>query len=165
LTDDLRAELLGQLGGGTLQVRTAALASSTGFPFKVASLPGTLSEATVYEARPRLCDLGYLRVPYVREGGDVGYRCRAEPVHVYVRKGGAAADTVGRKCLCNALTANIGLGQTRRDGYAEVPLVTLGADLGGARELLTRFPGGWTASDAVAWLLGAVPGATSDHAR
>ena len=61
-------------------------------------------------------------------------------------------DTVGRKCLCNALAANVGLGQTRRDGYAEMPLLTLGADLDGARHLLKRHPGGWTAAQAVAWL-------------
>jgi len=156
LTGTLRQELLSRLDRGTLHVRTDALASPTGFPFKVASLPGTLSEASVYAERPRLCDLGYLRVPYERKGGGVGYRCASEPIQSYLRKGGAVQDTVGRKCLCNSLTANVDLGQTRRDGYAEVPLVTLGADLDGAQELLTRHPGGWTAGEAVAWLLGAV---------
>ena len=153
LTGTLRHELLSQLDCGTLQVRTDALASSTGFPFKVASLPGTLSEASVYAERPRLCDLSYLRVPYEREPGTVGYRCPAEPVHTYVRKGGAAADTVGRKCLCNALTANVGLGQTRRDGYHEAALVTLGADLDGVTELLAVNPAGWTAAQAVDYLM------------
>jgi NAD(P)H-dependent flavin oxidoreductase YrpB (nitropropane dioxygenase family) len=157
LTGTFRDDLLSRLDGGTLQVRTDALASPTGFPFKVATLPGTLSEASVYADRPRLCDLGYLRVPYERKAGGVGYRCPGEPVQAYVRKGGAAQDTVGRKCLCNSLTANVGLGQTRRGGYAEAPLVTLGADLDGARQLLKRYPGGWTAREAVVWLLGAVP--------
>ena len=127
----IRKELLTELGAGKLVVRTDPLASPTGFPFKVATLPGTMSEAEVYAARPRLCDLSYLRVPYEREPGDLGYRCPAEPVHMYVKKGGDLADTVGRKCLCNGLTAGIGLGQTRRDGYQEVPIVTLGADLDG----------------------------------
>jgi NAD(P)H-dependent flavin oxidoreductase YrpB (nitropropane dioxygenase family) len=157
LTATLRHELLSQLNGGTLQIRTDALASPTGFPFKVASIPGTLSEASVYAERPRLCDLGYLRVPYEGKDGRVGYRCAGEPIQSYVHKGGAAQDTVGRKCLCNSLTANVDLGQTRRDGYTEAPLVTLGADLDGAHQLLKRHPGGWSASDAVAWLLGAVP--------
>jgi len=120
----------------------------------VASLPGTMSEAETYEARPRLCDLSYLRVPYEREPGKVAYRCAAEPVHMYVRKGGDVADTVGRKCLCNGLTAGIGLGQHRRDGYDEVPIVTLGADLEGVTQMLSDFPEGWTAAEAVDRLLG-----------
>jgi len=150
----VRLELITRLGSGRLNVRTDPLASPTGFPFKVASLPGTMSEASTYEARPRLCDLSYLRVPFEREPGTLGYRCAAEPVHMYVKKGGDIADTVGRKCLCNGLTAGAGLGQTRRDGYGEVPIVTLGADLDGVRQMLSDFPEGWTAAQAVDRLLG-----------
>ena len=150
----IRKELLSELGEGKLVVRTDPLASPTGFPFKVATLPGTMSQAEEYAARPRLCDLSYLRVPYEREAGDLGYRCPAEPVHMYVKKGGELADTVGRKCLCNGLTAGIGLGQSRRDGYDEVPIVTLGADLEGVTQMLTDLPGGWTATQAVDRLLG-----------
>ena len=153
LSASLREELLTELGAGRLEVRTDALASPTGFPFKVASLPGTMSEADTYAERPRLCDLSYLRVPYEREPGSVGYRCPAEPVHTYVRKGGAIEDTVGRKCLCNGLTANVGLGQTRRDGYQEAPIVTLGADLDGVTKMLADLPQGWTAVQAIDHLL------------
>jgi NAD(P)H-dependent flavin oxidoreductase YrpB (nitropropane dioxygenase family) len=135
-------------------VRTDPLASPTGFPFKVVSLPGTLSDSDTYAERPRLCDLGYLRVPYEREPGKVGYRCAGEPVHAYVRKGGGAGDTVGRKCLCNGLTATIGLAQTRRDGYHEPAVVTLGTDLDGAKQLLAHHPDGWSAAQAVEYLLG-----------
>jgi NAD(P)H-dependent flavin oxidoreductase YrpB (nitropropane dioxygenase family) len=150
----LREELLTELAAGRLEVRTDALASPTGFPFKVASLPGTLSETDRYAARPRLCDLSYLRVPYERAPGTVGYRCPGEPVDIYIRKGGVAADTVGRKCLCNALTANVGLGQTRRGGYHEPAMVTLGADLDGVTQLLAVHPAGWTAAQAVDYLVG-----------
>lgn len=152
LDETLRAQLLDEQGGAGLQIRTDPLASSTGFPFKVATLPGTLSDATLYEARPRLCDLGYLRVPYERTPGVLGYRCPAEPVATFVRKGGSAEEAAGRKCLCNALTANVGLGQTRRDGYEEVPLVTLGTDLDGVTALLAAHPEGWSAAEAVAYL-------------
>ncbi|HET8613943.1 MAG TPA: nitronate monooxygenase [Actinomycetales bacterium] len=154
LTAEVRGELLSQMDDGTLTVRTDAAASPTGFPFKVAVLPGTAADPDVYAARPRLCDLGYLRVPFEKDDGSISYRCPAEPVEDYVRKGGKVEDTVGRKCLCNALTADIGLGQTRRDGYDEVPLVTLGADLDGARRLLERHREGWTPTDAVRFLLG-----------
>jgi hypothetical protein len=72
---------------------------------------------------------------------------------MYLRKGGSVDDTVARKCLCNALTANVGLAQTRRDGYVEPPLVTLGSDLDAAQILAARHPAGWHASDVVDWLL------------
>jgi NAD(P)H-dependent flavin oxidoreductase YrpB (nitropropane dioxygenase family) len=150
----IRQEMLAKLSVGELVVRTDPRASPTGFPFKVATLKGTMSQAEEYAARPRLCDLSYLRVPYERAPGDVGYRCPAEPVHMYVRKGGDIADTVGRKCLCNGLTAGIQLGQNRRDGYREVPIVTLGADLEGVAQMLSDLPDGWTAVQAVDRLLG-----------
>jgi hypothetical protein len=73
---------------------------------------------------------------------------------MYLRKGGDEAETQGRKCLCNALMANIGLGQVRRNGYVEQPAVTLGQDLEGARALSRRHPEGWTARQAIDWLLG-----------
>jgi NAD(P)H-dependent flavin oxidoreductase YrpB (nitropropane dioxygenase family) len=153
LQSSLRLELLHHLASGNLIVRTDPFASPTGFPFKVATLPDTLSDEVVYEARPRLCDLGYLRVPYERSPGVVGYRCPSEPSHVYLRKGGDAEDLVDRKCLCNALMSNVGLGQTRADGYTEPPLLTLGADLSGAQQLLKSHPNGWNATQAVTYLL------------
>jgi NAD(P)H-dependent flavin oxidoreductase YrpB (nitropropane dioxygenase family) len=153
LDPGLRAQLLSRLVEGTLEVHTDAVASPTGFPFKVAQLPGTLSDAAERTARPRLCDLGYLRTPYLRSGGEIGYRCPAEPVHSFVRKGGAVDDTAGRVCLCNSLTANVELGQTRRSGYIEKPLVTLGADIDGARRLAGLHPAGWSAREALEWLM------------
>lgn len=154
LTPELRDDLLARLRAGTLEIRTDAFASPTGFPFKVAQVTGTLSDPEVLAARPRLCDLGYLRTPFQRETGAVGYRCPAEPVHVYERKGGDAADTVGRACLCNALSADVGLGQERADGYVEQGLATLGADVDGAARLAAHHPGAWTAREALTWLLG-----------
>jgi len=159
LDEPLREALLHDLRGGTLDVRTDPSASPTGFPFKVARLEGTLADDDVYAGRPRLCDLGYLRHAYVRPNGRTGYRCRAEPIAMYLRKGGTAEDAEGAKCLCNALLADIGLAQHRRDGYVEPALVTLGADLAGARRLDAEHwlhggnPEGWSAREAVEWLL------------
>ncbi|WP_448060453.1 nitronate monooxygenase [Cellulomonas hominis] len=155
LAPELRDDLLVRLRAGTLEVRTDALASPTGFPFKVALLPGTLSDTDTLAERPRLCDLGYLRTPYVRGTGAIGYRCAAEPEHMYARKGGDVADTPGRQCLCNSLTANVGLGQTRADGYVEEPLVTLGAETDGALRLAELRGRDWSAVEALDWLLGA----------
>ena len=151
-TDETRRVLRDRLRRDELTVRNDPRASPTGFPFKVVPLDGTASDAEVYASRARLCDLSYLRQPYERADGSVGYRCPAEPAHMYERKGGALEDTEGRKCLCNGLTATVGLGQHRRGGGVEAPLVTLGADLDGARELARRHPGGWSARDAVRYL-------------
>ena len=153
LTEDLRGRLLGMLRTGELEVLTDGDASPTGFPFKVAQLTGTLSDPEVRGARPRLCDLGYLRSPYLRDDGRVGYRCPAEPVAMFVRKGGTEQDAAGRACLCNALTADVGLGQTRPDGQPEEPLVTLGTDLDGAVRLAELYPEGWSADQVLDWLL------------
>ncbi len=153
ITSEIRERLLSQLADGTLEVFTDPLASPTGFPFKVVQLEGTLSDQGRRAARPRLCDLGYLRTGFVKEDGKIGYRCAAEPVDMFVKKGGTEADAAGRACLCNALATDIGLGQTRADGYEEETLVTLGADLDGARRLIAQHPGGWTADEALDWLL------------
>jgi NAD(P)H-dependent flavin oxidoreductase YrpB (nitropropane dioxygenase family) len=153
LDSDLRTQMLDRLRNGTLEVRTDALASPTGFPFKVVQLPGTLSDLDVRAARPRLCDIGYLRSPYQRANGSIGYRCPAEPVEQHLRKGGTVEDTAGRVCLCNALVANIGLAQARADGLPDEALVTLGTELVGARRLSALFPSGWSARAALDWLL------------
>lgn len=139
---------------GAADVFTDPAASPTGFPFKVLALPGTLSDAATYATRTRRCDLGYLRQAYRTEDGAVGYRCAAEPEADYVAKGGRAEDTIGRKCLCNALMANVGLAQTQPDGTVEPALVTSGDDIAALAPLLARGPGGYTAADVVDYLLG-----------
>lgn len=126
IAPEIRESVLRKVLAGTADVFTDPLASPTGFPFKVIQLEGTNSEAGVYEERPRICDLGFLRLPYRKEDGQMGYRCPAEPVDDYVRKGGRVEDTVGRKCLCNGLVSNIGHPQWRKNRYLEKPLLTAG---------------------------------------
>ena len=155
MTAELREASISRIAAQSLVVETDVRASPTDFPFKVAQLPGTLSERATAEARVRVCDLGFLGTPFVKANGTIANRCPAEPVAVYVRKGGNVADTVGRKCLCNALAANVGMGQIRPGGAAELPLITLGDDLEGPRRLAELEPGGWSAAGAVKWLLDA----------
>ncbi len=154
LRDDLRRAVRASLVTDGVTVRTSALASPTGFPFKVVDLPGTITEPDAYAARSRQCDLGFLRSPYAKDDGSVGYRCPAEAERTYVIKGGSAEETDGRVCLCNGLTATAGIGQHRRDGYDEPALVTLGTDLDGPTRLSEQFPDGWTATDVIGWLSG-----------
>lgn len=156
LRHDLKRTLIVQAVAGTGNVFTDPLASPTGFPFKVAQLNGTSSDAGVYQARKRVCDLGYLREPYATEDGKIGYRCASEPVANYLSKGGKVEDTVGRKCLCNALLANIGHAQTRKDGTAEPALVTVGDDLNSVVQYLAPGQLSYSAVDVVHSLLSGV---------
>ncbi len=149
LTDEYRDQMLEAARNGNLRVRTDHRASPTGFPFKVVELPGTVGEKGVYEARPRLCDLGYLRSSHIDEVGKVSYRCAAEPDKPFLKKGGEEEDLAERICLCNGLMAAIGLGQERADGYKEAPLLTLGSTTGDVEAMLKEFPGGWSAVDVI----------------
>jgi nitronate monooxygenase len=153
LKEEYKSTILASVVSGEARVSTDGLASPTGFPFKVAQLKGSLSEREVYAARPRICDLGYLREAYRSPDGTIGYRCPAEPVTLYVSKGGKRESTVGKKCLCNSLMATIGHPQARKGKLIERALVTSGDDLPG----ITRFlpPDGlvYSATDVVAHLL------------
>ncbi len=153
LRADLKKRLLDKAIAGKGQVFTDPLASPTGFPLKVALLDGTTSASEVYAQRTRVCDLGYLREPYVTPEGEIGYRCSAEPLENYVAKEGRSEDAVGRKCLCNALLANIGLGQTRKDGWTEPALVTVGDDLNTVAQFLAPGAEDYSAADVVERLL------------
>jgi hypothetical protein len=78
-------------------------------------------------------------------------------VDTYVKKGGELSETVGRKCLCNALMADVGAGQVRDGGEVERSLLTSGDDL----EAIERFAQGRTeyaASDVVDYLLSGLIG-------
>jgi nitronate monooxygenase len=100
-----------------------------------------------------MCDLGYLRTAYRRDDGTVGWRCPSEPIDDYVAKGGDAADTVGRKCLCNALIANIGHPQRQRNGYVERTLITSGDDVADVARFLKRGRSTYRAIDVIVDLL------------
>ena len=154
MSENMRRALIRKALAGKARVYTDRLASPTGFPFKVADLEGTLSEASVYEMRRRTCDLGYLREVYLRGDGSFGYRCPAEPVDAYVAKGGKVEETVGRKCICNGLFVNIGLGQVLADGTREPGIVTLGDDFANVGHFCTPEKLDYTAADVVRYILG-----------
>lgn len=154
MRDDLKKRLLRKVMDEEAQVFTSPLTSPTGFPFKVAQLEGTLSDPQAYEARNRICDLGFLRILYKRDDGSIGYRCASEPVDAFVKKGGAVEDTANRSCLCNNLTATAGFPQRRKDGYVEQPIITSGDDLVAAGQFLKEGKSSYSAEDVVRYLLG-----------
>ena len=149
LKPEYRREVLASAARGEVDVVTDARASPTGYPFKVVKWPSSTPEA---HPRERVCDMGYLRTPYQKDDGKIGFRCASEPEEAYLKKGGALEDTVGRQCLCNALMANIGLGQVRDEGFVEPPILTAGDDLMG----IAKFLGGrerYSAGDVIDYLL------------
>ena len=154
LREDYKQALLAMAIAGQAQVFTDPLASPTGFPFKVAQLEGSCSEQSVYSARARICDLGFLREPYRTSQGAIGYRCPAEPLSLYLAKGGKAEDTVGRKCICNALIANIGSPQVRKGQRVENGLITAGDDLNSIPQFLAPGHFSYSAAEVIATLLG-----------
>ena len=146
-TDDIKQKVI---SSDSINIKTDPLASPTGFPFKVADIAGSLSDNEIYNKRQRVCNLGYLRTAYEKDDGSIGYRCAAEPVEMYVKKGGREENTRGRKCLCNALMAAAGFPLTCKSGEEEKPLITMGDDY---KSVISR-PYGYSAEDVVKEITG-----------
>ena len=139
---------------GRAEVFTDPLASPSGYPFKVLQLEGTLSDVNVYQERTRAsCELGYLRSAYRNDDGKLAWRCPAEPVDEYIRKGGEEEATVDRKCVCNALLSSVGLGQVGRDGIPEPPLITAGDGVADVARFLPPGAETYTVRDVIRYLL------------
>lgn len=132
---------------GELAVRTDPNASPTGFPFKVPQLAGTMSESEVYAARERNCSRKALQFPAERTNGKIVFRCAAEPVNDFLKKGGKLEDTVDVRCLCNGLFSAAGLGDPK-----ELPIFTMGDDVSFLRHLMRDENDSYTATDAIAYL-------------
>lgn len=133
---------------GELRIFTSASYSPTGYPLKVALLQGSVSDYGVYRGRPRICNKHGLRTPYRLEDGTIVYRCPAEGLEDWERKGGAHGDAVDARCLCNGLFSTGELGD---DG--EPPIVTLGDDLSFLKYLVSGEDGTYTPEQALDYLL------------
>ena len=153
LDPGIKRRVIEQSRAGNVSVFTDPTASPTGFPFKVVQIAGTLSEPETYNNRVRLCDLGYLRQVYQKADGTLGYRCAAEPVVNFEKKGGTSEGAAGRRCLCNSLLADIGLGQVISDGQIEKPLVTAGDEIGTVAAFLKPGSDSYTAAEVIECLL------------
>ncbi len=153
LSPSIRAQLLKKIATESLDIFTDPRGSPTGFPFKVARLEGTNSQADLVAARVRVCDLGYLREPYRKTDGTIGYLCPSEPVDHYVKKGGAIEDTVGRMCLCNGMMANIDQNQWQASQQLERPIVTLGDNVECVHRLIKKYGAEYTSQAVLEYLL------------
>lgn len=161
-TDQVKSALFRKILDGTVDIFTDERASPTGFPFKVVPVEGSLSEKAIYEARERVCDLGYLRTAFRKQDGSLGFRCAAEPDEQFQKKGGEAEEISGRKCLCNALLAAAGYAQVRAEGV-ELPLVTCGEQILEMREFISARPDGYSAADVIQYIAPALPHFVERH--
>ncbi len=149
LTEEVKDDILGQYLRGELEPRTDFRASPTGFPFKLVPL----SDQKVELPNPsKICDLGYLRHTYLKADGELGYRCPSEPEKSYIAKGGKEEDTLGRRCLCNGLMANIGLAQVKA-GIKRPMLITAGEDFSFLKKLIQPDKLRYSAKEALSFLL------------
>jgi nitronate monooxygenase len=131
-----------------LLVRTDGQASPTGFPFKIPQLSNTHSSSEVYAMRVRNCSRKALQFPAERENGKIVFRCAAEPISDYLRKGGKIEDTVGARCLCNGLFSAAGIGNPN-----ELPIFTMGDDVSFLHHLMKDENSSYRAIDAITYLL------------
>lgn len=150
LADDIKRRVLDGVAREAVVVRNDPRVSPTGLPFKIVQLEGGGFQR---EDRTRVCDLGYLRVPVRDATGRFTWRCASEPVDSFLRKGGTPAETEGRRCLCNALLANLSLGQVRPGDIDEEPLLTSGSCLDTIPDLLAGRIA-FSAADIVDYLRG-----------
>ncbi|MEQ9823343.1 MAG: nitronate monooxygenase [Puniceicoccaceae bacterium] len=149
---DIKDEVIRQSVAGTLQIDTNFTASPTGYPFKIVRLAGERYTFEALETRTRVCDMGYLRTAYVNPEGNIGWRCPAEPIKDFVKKGGTEADAAGRACLCNGLASTVGFGQQRKDGV-EIPILTSGDEVLHLGNFVKPNQTRYTAADVVNFLL------------
>ena len=150
-------------GAADADLVSTTLFSPTGFPFKVAQLSGTLSEETVYNARRRVCDLGFLQQrglskPDADRNRRLLQRCPAAPLDDFVNKRGLPMNAEGKCCLCNGLLAGVGLGQVNTQCGEEPAIVTLGNHLRGVRRLSRQGQCPYWAKDVVEDILLPFPG-------
>ena len=149
---DIKTEIRKQIISGTILVMANPTVSPSGFPFQVVQLPGTLYDRKVLDNMERTCDHGYMVEAHEMKGGGKLFRCPAEPIKVFVKKGGKVEDTEGRVCICKALSA------TAKDGISpELPyvgkIVTLGKDQSFRDLPLINPDGSYSAEDVIRSIL------------
>jgi len=154
MDDNLKQRVIQKVVAEEAMVFTDPLVSPTGYPFKVVQMEDTMSDPEIYNERKRLCDVGLLRSLYKKDDDTIGYRCPAEPVEQYLKKGGQPNDVEGRGCLCNNLGASAGFPQHRSDGYIEQPLVTSGKGLPALGQFFRSGQHTYSAKDVIDYLTG-----------
>lgn len=159
---ELKKRFLQLVEAGKVRVFTHLEASPTGYPIKIARLEETVGDDAEFARRPRVCNLGLLRHIYRKkdegqgqersDSSRLGYRCPAEPLDAWIRKGGSEEEARNARCLCNCLLAAVGLAMEYAGGYLEKPLLVPGEYLESLRELIRKTGLDYTAADVVRFL-------------
>ena len=153
---ELRKKILRSITSEDKDIYTDVQASPTGFPFKVMRMLDTLADKNLFENRKKICNLGYLRNLYKKEDGSVGYRCPAESKENFEKKGGVSNETTeGKRCLCNALLATVGMPSIYKDGTIEKALITMGTKVDALKDLLKQ-KSDFSAGDVIDYILSGV---------
>jgi NAD(P)H-dependent flavin oxidoreductase YrpB (nitropropane dioxygenase family) len=125
MREDLRKQILEKNQQDGVDIKTDMNASPTGYPIKIAQLPGTISDEAIHQARKRVCNKKYLVRSHFQEQPDGSqketYICAAMSPEEYSRLGGDPSETEGKVCLCNGLLSTAGYYQE-----VENAVVTLG---------------------------------------
>ena len=133
---------------------TDPVASPTGFPFKVAELTGTLSDEAAYEARPRLCDLGYLRRSLRASGRPPRLPLsRASRSMTTSARAARPRTPSGASACATRSSRTSGWASAGQTGYAELPMLTAGDDIASVRAFISPGHLSYHARDVVASLL------------
>lgn len=148
MRNDLKHEAILKLKEGKVETFTDPYASPTGFPFKIVSIPNTMGDTSLMRKRKPNCNLGGLLRPCIKPNGKFGYRCPAEPLDVFISKGGKAESTIGAICLCNGLFNNIEITEKHLPG-----VITLGSDTDFLNDILKPGCTSYTASDVIMYIM------------
>jgi hypothetical protein len=133
-------------------------------------MEGTLSEKSVRDSWNKKCDQGALVTPYTKDPNNLdflnntGYRCPAEPLDDFLRKGGDIDLTTDVTCLCNGLLNTAGLVNANKlpHGQHTAPTITTGDDLAFLPDVMPNENSSYGAADAMDHLLSKCPKSLPD---
>ncbi len=152
MDQQVRNDAIEAIRNNSVELTTDFKASPTGYPFKVLDIYKNIQRNS--PCNERTCDLGYLRSVVESEDGSLSYRCPAEPMSRYAKKGGEDQISEDKICLCNGLMATCGVPQVR-NGRPEAPLITAGDSLDEVSELV-RIHEHYNARDVIDYVLAPV---------
>jgi NAD(P)H-dependent flavin oxidoreductase YrpB (nitropropane dioxygenase family) len=125
-TDEVKKMAIEEIKSSNAKIISSAIASPTGYPFKILKAKGTMSDAACFSERDKSCRVGLLReveINLEKEIATPNWSCKASQT---------GSQTL---CLCEALLAAVGLAQVNRK-KKELPIITLGEELKDIKKLL-----------------------------
>lgn len=91
--------------------------------------------------------MGYL-IELIEHDKKIQTGCAAEPVETFLRKNGLEEKTIGKMCLCNGLSATIGLAMP-----GEKPVIAAGGDLTAIINIVNKYCKSYSAKNVIDYIL------------